>query len=197
MEFCEQCGQGNVDDASFCVQCGAPLRSANQATSGEAPQTTTSPPSAPMPIASQSGESPPNPPAGPPGQMPLVTGTPPAPSPLMPASPPAYPQYHAPLPTDGMAVAALVLGVASFFICPLVGAVLAVIFGYMARSNIHNSNGTLGGEGLATAGIILGFIHLGLLLLVVAIILIVVLIAGTSTNGGIVIPALLATFGLI
>ena len=54
-----------------------------------------------------------------------------------------------------MAVASLVLGILWF---GGVGAVLAIIFGAVARRSIRESNGTESGEGLATAGLILGII---------------------------------------
>jgi hypothetical protein len=34
---------------------------------------------------------------------------------------------------------------------------LGIVFGFVARSQIKNSNGTQGGQGLALAGIIIGF----------------------------------------
>jgi hypothetical protein len=43
-----------------------------------------------------------------------------------------------------------------------IGAVLALIFGYRARSQIKKSAGTQTGSGLATAGIILGWIGITL-----------------------------------
>lgn len=51
-----------------------------------------------------------------------------------------------------------------------IGAVLALVFGYRARSQIKNSAGTQTGSGLATAGIILGWI--GITILAAGIILI-------------------------
>jgi hypothetical protein len=39
----------------------------------------------------------------------------------------------------------------------LIPAVLGIIFGFIARSQIRRSGGTQGGDGLAIAGIIVGF----------------------------------------
>jgi len=39
----------------------------------------------------------------------------------------------------------------------LIPLVLGIVFGFIARSQIKNSNGTQRGEGLALAGIIIGF----------------------------------------
>jgi uncharacterized membrane protein len=69
--------------------------------------------------------------------------------------------------TNGMAIASVlsaVLWLAG------IGAVLALVFGYRARWEIKNSAGRQTGSGLATAGIILGWI--GITILVAAVILI-------------------------
>jgi hypothetical protein len=60
---------------------------------------------------------------------------------------------------SGKAVASLALGVISFFALPLVGGLLAIIFGSLAKSEIRNSS-HLTGEGYATAGLILGIVNL-------------------------------------
>ena len=60
---------------------------------------------------------------------------------------------------NGLAIASLVLAVLWF---AGIGAVLALVFGYRARSQIKNSAGTQTGSGLATAGIILGWIGITL-----------------------------------
>jgi hypothetical protein len=54
-----------------------------------------------------------------------------------------------------MAIASMVLGIVWL---AGVGAVLALIFGLKARKQIDWSNGTQGGRGMATAGIVLGII---------------------------------------
>ncbi len=66
------------------------------------------------------------------------------------------PQFGPPVPpTNGMAIASLVLGIASPFFCG-VASVLALVFGYMAKSQIRQRGE--GGSGMATAGIVLGWI---------------------------------------
>ena len=59
-----------------------------------------------------------------------------------------------------MAVASLVLGI---LFCGLVTAILAVIFGNIALGSIAASNGTEKGRGLAIAGIVLGWVGIGLI----------------------------------
>lgn len=68
--------------------------------------------------------------------------------------------------TNGFAVASLVLGIIWFY---WVGSVLALVFGYIARSQIDQSNGAQGGRGLAIAGIVLGWVGVGVLAGVVVI----------------------------
>ena len=60
---------------------------------------------------------------------------------------------------NGLAIASLLLALLWF---AGIGAVLALVFGYRARSQIKNSAGTQTGSGLATAGIILGWIGITL-----------------------------------
>jgi hypothetical protein len=57
-----------------------------------------------------------------------------------------------------MAVLSLVFGLIAWVVCPFIGAVLAIIFGHVARSQIKQSGE--GGGGLAMAGLILGYVHL-------------------------------------
>ena len=109
--------------------------------------------------------------------------------------PPGYPQYRNQAPTDGLAVAALVAGIAGFFICPLVAGILAIIFGYMARRNIAESGGALGGDSFATAGIILGFIQLAVTLIIVVIWIIILAVAGT--NSSMLTPGLMALLPIL
>jgi len=59
--------------------------------------------------------------------------------------------------TNSAAVASLVFGIASWFVCPFVGGVVAVILGHVARGQIRRTGE--GGGGLAIAGLILGYFH--------------------------------------
>ena len=64
--------------------------------------------------------------------------------------------------TSGYAIASLVLGIAGFVFFPLVPSILAVVFGKKARAEIRSG---ARGDGLATAGIVLGWIGIGLTVL--------------------------------
>lgn len=67
----------------------------------------------------------------------------------------AYPQYGyaVPRPTNGMAVASMVLGILWL---GWLGSLLALIFGYIARQQIRERGES--GDGMAVAGIVLGWI---------------------------------------
>jgi hypothetical protein len=65
-------------------------------------------------------------------------------------------------PNSSMAIISLIAGILGFTFFPLMGSIVAVITGYMARKEIQESAGTIGGEGLATAGLVMGWIGIGL-----------------------------------
>jgi ABC-type phosphate transport system permease subunit len=62
--------------------------------------------------------------------------------------------------TNGLAIASLITGIFGFF-C-FIPAVLALVFGYVARSQIARTGGVQPGRGMATAGIVLGWIWIAL-----------------------------------
>jgi uncharacterized protein DUF4190 len=57
-----------------------------------------------------------------------------------------------------MAVSSLVAGIASLVCCGLLAGIPAIILGFLSRGRISRSSGMLGGGGMATAGVILGFV---------------------------------------
>jgi hypothetical protein len=76
-------------------------------------------------------------------------------------------------PTSTMAIVSLVAGITGWTILPFLGAIVAIITGHMAKNEIKKSAGTLGGNGMATAGLVLGYlsIALGICLLCVFVLL--------------------------
>jgi hypothetical protein len=79
-----------------------------------------------------------------------------------------------------MAVAALVFGILGLTALFVVGSVIALVFGYMGKSQIARSNGTETGRGMAITGIVLGWIGVAIgILLVIAIVIGVFLLAGS------------------
>ena len=81
--------------------------------------------------------------------------------------------------TNGMAIASMVLGILWLY---WIGSILALIFGYVAKRQIRDSGGTQGGAGMATAGIVLGWI--GVAALAVAIVVGITVAANDSTIVG-------------
>ena len=64
--------------------------------------------------------------------------------------------------TSSWSIISLISGIANFVGLPFWGAVAALITGYAAKAEIQKSNGRIGGERLAKAGLILGWIGIGL-----------------------------------
>jgi len=76
-----------------------------------------------------------------------------------------YPSFSEPpsstptvVPNSMTAMISLVAGILGLTLFPFIGSVVALITGSMAKKEISESAGTLGGEGLAKAGIIMGWI---------------------------------------
>jgi hypothetical protein len=76
--------------------------------------------------------------------------------------------------TSGYAIASLVLGIAGFFVFPVIPSILAVVFGQKAKDEIR-ANPSIGGDGLATAGLVLGWIGIVLTALALVVGLLIVL----------------------
>ena len=72
-----------------------------------------------------------------------------------------YPPYQgAPMQNSNTAVISLVAGIAGLTIFPIIGSIVAVVTGHMAKSEIARAGGALGGSGAATWGLVLGYIGL-------------------------------------
>ncbi len=114
-----------------------------------------------------------------------------------PSPPPVYPSRsdipqsavpYAPnlpiLPNSNTAAVSLVFGILAWVILPVIGAIVAIIAGHMARNEIARSNGQLGGRGMATAGLILGYVQFALLVLAICAIAAIAMlaIAGSTTS---------------
>ena len=68
---------------------------------------------------------------------------------------------HAAATTSTLAMVSLGFGIATWVVLPFIGAIVAVVCGHLARSEIRRAPvGTLDGDGLAVAGLVLGYLHL-------------------------------------
>ena len=75
------------------------------------------------------------------------------------------PYQPAPLQNSTTAIISLIAGVAGLTVFPVVGSIVAVILGHMAKGEIARSGGALGGGGAATVGLVLGYVGIGLTVL--------------------------------
>jgi hypothetical protein len=70
--------------------------------------------------------------------------------------------YEPVLPQSTMAIVSLIAGIAGFSFLPVIGSIVAIITGYAARKETRAIPPTASGDGMATAGIIMGWIQVGL-----------------------------------
>ncbi len=81
---------------------------------------------------------------------------------------------------NSLALVSMITGIASWVILPLVGAIAAIICGHMAKSQIKRERNRYDGDGMATAGLITGYLN------VVA----VVALVGISIMAAVAMPAI-------
>lgn len=131
----------------FCFKCGATM-----------PDTATACPQCGAPAQTASSS--------------LAAGVAAAPAPASPRmSAPLTPAaYGQELKTEGKATASMVLGVLSITCFWIFAGIPAVILGHLAKSSIAKSMGRLKGDGMATAGLIMGYASIALGLPVILII---------------------------
>jgi hypothetical protein len=130
------------------------------------------PPPAPPPSSGQPGGD----------QQPWRSGPPPQPPPT--AQQPGWgqPGYGTP-PTEGMAVAALVVAIVGFFVCAPVGAIIALVLANSAKQRIEASGGRLSGLEQARAARVIAIIELVLTAIVVLVLAVGYTVA-VNTPGG-------------
>ncbi|MGJ4730040.1 DUF4190 domain-containing protein [Luteimonas sp. SDU101] len=63
----------------------------------------------------------------------------------------------APRQTSSLAIVSLVSGILGWTLLPLIGSIVAIITGHMARGEIRRAPERMEGDGLALAGLILGY----------------------------------------
>jgi hypothetical protein len=89
----------------------------------------------------------------------------PAPGAIYPsAGEPPYPGAAA-TQTSGLAIASLVTGL--FFWCWVIPGIVSIVLGHLALESIENSGGAKRGRGMAIAGIVLGWVGIGIVGLLV------------------------------
>lgn len=188
--YCPACGTPNEDNATFCGSCGTPLsgeaqlpRSGVEATQDTLAEVTAAVEEGQQATAGavagveafQEGIRQPAPDDSrivvPPAEVVPAVPTPePAPgtqvaSPGRQVRPPAYAVPASVVPTSGLAIASLILGIGGLTFLPLLGSIVGVILGYMARNEIRRRPGQVTGDGVAITGLVLSWIGIGLAVL--------------------------------
>ena len=74
-----------------------------------------------------------------------------------PASPPPPPASAGGKQTSSLAVTSLVCGILGWSFLPWIGSLVAIITGHMARAEIRRNPDPMDGDGLAVAGLVLGW----------------------------------------
>ena len=162
---CPACGAPNEDNALFCGSCGTTLNAAQGEAVQEALVEVTG--------AVEAGRE-------------GVHDTARLPEAALPRAQERAPMYAAAakiLPTSGMAISALIFGISGLTFLPLLGSIIAVILGPMARSDIRRRPDEVTGDGIALIGLVLGWIGIGLTIL------------GALIFGAITVCALVGAFG--
>jgi hypothetical protein len=179
---CRVCGANNEQGAVFCFRCGTPLTSSTPAASGSPVRTSRDDPPAFQSYSSGSSfaEEP----------HARVYEAPPSsqgftvPTSSQYTQPGQYqPNNAAYSTTSNTALLALILGIASFLGLSILGAIPAIILGRNAKVEIGVSGGRLTGEGMAQAGIILGWINIGVSIIGICVFCVLpILLAGVGAS---------------
>lgn len=72
-----------------------------------------------------------------------------------------------------LALISLIFGILGWTLLPFAGSLVAIITGHMARAEIRRSPETLDGDGLAVAGMVMGYVVVGLSLLALVIVMLI------------------------
>ena len=78
---------------------------------------------------------------------------------------------HQPRQTSVLAIISLVAGLCGWLPLPIIGSLVAIVTGHLARAEIRREPGRFEGDGLAVAGLVLGYLALLFGLVVGAIVL--------------------------
>ncbi len=97
--------------------------------------------------------------------------------------PPPYSTQYSATETNIWAVVSLISGVLAWLGVFGLGGIAAVITGHIAKSQIRSSAGRMTGDGLATAGLVLGYLNLAMVVLATC--LIVLIFAGVISGAAI------------
>lgn len=94
---------------------------------------------------------------------------------------PGYGGYPPARQTSSDAIVALVLSLLSWAICPVVLAIVALVFAGKAKTAIEASNGWLDGAGMVTAAKIIAWINIGVYIIGLIFFVIIMIFASSSS----------------
>ncbi|MBN1667377.1 MAG: DUF4190 domain-containing protein [Anaerolineales bacterium] len=95
------------------------------------------------------------------------------------------------------AIISLIAGILGLTLFPFLGSIVAVITGRMAKNEIAESYGRLGGENLAQIGLVLGWIGLGLSLIGCCVVAAMFVLPFLLAAGGIAVEGMSWVFPLV
>ncbi len=84
--------------------------------------------------------------------------------------------------TESMAIVSLVLGILSLTVFHFLAGIPAIIVGRSARDKIRAYPQQLTGEGMATAGIVMGWISVGIICCVALLFVVVMIVIGVNAR---------------
>lgn len=87
---------------------------------------------------------------------------------------PPYGQDYQPTETSGWAIFSLISGVLAWLGIFGLGGIAAVIAGHIAKNQIRSSGGRVSGDGMATIGLVLGYLNIALVVVGLCLALLVV-----------------------
>ncbi|MBT3322145.1 MAG: DUF4190 domain-containing protein [Anaerolineae bacterium] len=71
-----------------------------------------------------------------------------------------YQQAPSAPPTNSMALTSLIAGIVGWTVAPFLGSLVAIITGHMAKKELKERMGQESGDGMATAGLVMGYLQL-------------------------------------
>jgi hypothetical protein len=188
---CPVCGTANEIGAVYCYRCGSALRPGSTPAGPATGQTVDlnrdrRVPAAPLGQPSAPGSSsswPVNPTTAEDaaGSTPMAGGARVYDAaPRRPVAPYVVGSAQSTPRTSSFAIMALILGIVAWIFLPFIAAIGAIITGHMGRREIRASQGQLSGAGMATAGLILGYINIALSLVAFCLVLFLVVLGASG-----------------
>ena len=93
--------------------------------------------------------------------------------------------------THPLALLSLICGILAWVAFPILGSLVAIVAGHAALNQLRRENRAEAGAGLARAGLILGWLQIGLIVLVAAFWIALALVAGALSGLGVIVLVVL------